>query len=511
MTIQALGRIDRVAWWAWLGLLAAIPVTSFPLVEATIGGETVSPLSLLPLLLLVAWLIRYLARGGALPAENRPLLIFGFLAALSTAIGLLLSLGPYKGQTPLMRSIHGMATLAIGLCFYLCAGLLPFNAERLRASLKAIYVGGSLTLLWSTVQAAYVLRHIRRVPFALNEIHRFFSVRDLFPNRVTGLAYEPSWLGDQLVVLYLPLWLASIASGYSVFRMKGRIPFIESILALWGFAILLLAESRIGVAGFLVVAGLLGGWWLWKLAGRLVHRTPVALRRRLPLAGILPRVMLLGVGLIGFALLVWAVLSLSATTDWRIRRVFALPEELAALRVEFPFELGYGIADRAAFAERVVYWRAGLHAFERYPILGVGVGNAGFLFEEGLPIFGYRLEEMRRVLNPENLSFPNPKSLWIRLLAETGIVGTAAFLSWLVIMLGAATAHVRAHSREIKLIGMAALLMLPAWILEGFSLDTFALPQTWIVFGLLSAVARARGWLSPFDRLALAPSSSEVS
>ena len=489
MNLGAMARFDRLAWWAWLALLVAIPVTSFPWVEATIGGETVSPLSLLPLLLLIAWLVRYLRRGGSLPLALRPLLLFGLLAAVSSAASLMLPLGPYKGQTVLTRSFHGMATLAIGLCFYACATLLPSDPARLRSSLRAIYAGGILTLLWSSIQAVYVLRPIRQVPWGLNEIHRLFSVRDLFANRVTGLAYEPSWLGDQMVVLYLPLWLASIATGYSITLKWRKLPILELALAAWGAAILVLAESRISVAGMLLSFGLFGAWLLWRLAGRVVDRAPAAVLRRWPLRGIFPRVLALVLGLVVFVLLAMGVLGLSATTDWRIRRVFSLPGEVAALRAEYPFELGYAIADRAAFAERVVYWRAGFSAFERYPVLGVGVGNAGFLFEDGLPTFGYRLEEIRRVLNPENLSFPNPKSLWIRLLAETGIVGTSAFLTWTVLMSGTAYALARTSAVETRLAGVAALLALPAWILEGFSLDTFALPQTWILLGLLTATA----------------------
>lgn len=498
MRSQPGARFDKLAWWAWLAMLAAIPVTSFPWVEATIGGETVSPLSLVPLLLLIVWLARYLLRGGDLPAEVRPLLAFGVFAGISSAAALLLPLEPYKGQTVLTRGFYGMSTLAIGLGYYLCATLFPSNPERLRSSLKAIYLGGILTLLWSSIQATYVLSSIRRVPWSLNEIHRLFSVRDLFFNRVTGLAYEPSWLGDQLVVLYLPLWLASVATGYSVLRRWGKLAVLESILATWGAVILLLAESRISVAGLLVMLGMLGGWLLWRVAGRVVGWAPAGLRRRLPLVGILPRIIALGAGLALFVLLVRGVLSLSATTDWRIRRVFSLPDEIAALRAEYPFELGYAIADRTAFAERVVYWRAGFAAFERYPILGVGVGNAGFVFEDGLPTFGYRLEEIRRVLNPENLSFPNPKSLWIRLLAETGILGTAAFLGWIVLMLGAAIMLARAHAGEARFAGIAGLLALPAWLLEGFSLDTFALPQTWVLLALVTAAAwKARRWNEP--------------
>ena len=489
MRSEAGASFDKLAWWAWLAMLVSVPVTSFPLVEATIGGETVSPLSLLPLLLLIAWLGRYLLRGGGLPAEVRPLLLFGIFAATSSAASLLLPLGPYKGQTVLTRGLHGMASLAIGLGFYLCVTLFPSNHERLRSSLRAIYLGGVLTLLWSSLQATYVLRAVRTVPLSFNQIHRLFSVRDLFTNRVTGLAYEPSWLGDQLVVLYLPLWLASLATGYSVTRKHGKVPVLELVLAIWGIAVLLLAESRISVAGLLVMLGVLGPWFMWHLAHRLFSRMPAGIQRRFPLTSLLPRLAVLAAGLIAFALLARGVLAVSATTDWRIRRVLGLQEEIAALRAEYPYELLYAIADRAAFAERIVYWRAGLHAFEQYPLMGVGVGNAGFLFEEGVPTFGRRLPEIRRVLSPENASFPNPKSLWIRLLAETGFVGTAAFLSWIVLMLAGAYALAQGYSGELKLVGVAGLLCCLAWVLEGFSLDTFALPQTWILLGLITAAA----------------------
>ena len=479
---------DKLAWYAWLAMLVSVPVTSFPLVEATIGGETVSPLSLVPLLLLTVWLTRYLLRGGGLPAEVRPLLLFGILAATSSAASLLLPLGPYKDQTVLTRGLHGLASLAIGLGFYLCAALFPSNRERLRSSLRAIYLGAVLTLVWSSLQATYVLRAVRTVPLSFNQIHRLFSVRDLFTNRVTGLAYEPSWLGDQLVVLYLPLWLASLATGYSVVRKHGKVAVLELVLAVWGIAVLLLAESRISVAGMLVMLGVLGLWFLWRLAKRLFARMPAGIQRRFPLTSLLPRLVVLAAGLIAFALLARGILAVSATTDWRIRRVLRLQEEVAALRAEYPYELLYAIADRAAFAERIVYWRAGLYAFEQYPVMGVGVGNAGFLFEEGVPTFGRRLPEIRRVLSPENASFPNPKSLWVRLLAETGFVGTAAFLSWVVLMLGGAYAMARGFSGEMKFVGVAGLLCCLAWMLEGFSLDTFALPQTWLVLGLVTAM-----------------------
>jgi hypothetical protein len=95
--------------------------------------------------------------------------------------------------------------------------------------------------------------------------------------------------------------------------------------------------------------------------------------------------------------------------------------------------------------------------------------------------------------------------LWIRLLAETGFVGTAAFLSWIVLMLAGAYALARGFSGESKLVGVAGLLCCLAWTLEGFSLDTFALPQTWLVLGLVTAMQ----WNSRRQSVALAPSKPQ--
>ena len=51
-----LKRLDQarqaVIWGLWLVLLASIPITSFPLVAGLLGKNPVSPLALIPLVLL---------------------------------------------------------------------------------------------------------------------------------------------------------------------------------------------------------------------------------------------------------------------------------------------------------------------------------------------------------------------------------------------------------------------------------------------------------------------------
>jgi len=483
--------IDRVVWWCWLALLVAVPVTSFPLVEGTVGGETVSPLSLIPLLLLIPlYLVPFLLRReSSMPAEVKPLALFLVLAVVSSAASLALGIEPYKGQTVLERVVHGMATLAVGISFFLAALVIPRNEAKLAASLRALYLGAALSLFWAGIQASYVLSGIENVPWNLNQIHRLFSVRDLFRDRVTGLAYEPSWLGDQLVVLYLPLWVGSLIVGWSAFRKARNVPWVEAVLAIAGGAALVLAKSRISILAALAMAAAVLIWGVVRLtratAGRLRRRFP-----SLPVAGgwwrwgVTPLV--IAIVLLGLAAL---TLGLGSRFDWRIRRITTLPDQLQALRSQHPDELGFAIADRVAFAERLVYWRAGIVPFERYPLLGVGIGNTGFFFSEGLPPYAYRLTEIGQALDPGNLSFPNAKSLWVRLLSETGIVGTVAYLTWLTLTGAAAVYLARRATGLARAVGVAGLIAVPAWLLEGLSLDSFALPQGWLMLGLLTVTA----------------------
>ncbi len=480
--------MERAIWWCWLALLVAVPVTSFPLVEATIGGETVSPLSLVPLLiLLVIFVVPHIVRRGDLPGELGPLLVFLGIALLSSLISIFLPLEPYKGQTVVTRTIHGLSTLAIGIGFYLCSALLPRDEHKMRASLRALYIGGGIMLLWAAIQSYFVLRGVRIIPWQLNQIHRILSVRDLFPDRLSGLAYEPSWFGNQLVMLYLPLGLGCLVEGWQVVGRPGRFPWIPLVLTIGAIFALLLSRSRISIMSLFAILAVLGLMGLWRLTGRLGQgRTKEFAGARSLIARLLAIVLALGlvVGLLA------GYLRLGARFDWRIRRILSAPSQLAALQHEHPFELTYALADRGAFAERVIYWRAGLTGFERYPLLGVGLGNTGFLFEAGVPLYGYRLMEIQRALDPENTSFPNPKNLWIRILSETGFVGGVAFLAWMV-LIGAAALVLRKYRQAMpRVVGMAGVLALSALVVEGFSLDTFALPHTWILFGLATAQTR---------------------
>jgi len=441
----------------------------------------VAPLAAVPaLLLLIVWVIPRLLQGHPLPALSGPLFAFVGIAVLASAASMFLELYPFLGQPVAGRSLRALATLGIGLTFFLTAATYPTTEGRLRGSMRWLAAGAVAMLVWSTIQAA-LLRGDEPIPWQLRDFHRLFSVRDLNADRVTGFAFEPSWLADQLVILYLPLWLGATLVGFSAFpKLAGRLP-AEALLFGWGLIVLILTKSRIGILSALAVAAILGVALIWRLGGRVLT---------LPGGGKIASLMRGRALSIGFRLFLLAALLgllvagvyLMGKVDPRVARVFTVrPGQLAG-----GSHAVYEYASQLAYAERVMYWVSGLKAFALHPLLGVGLGNTGFLFRESVPVFGYSLPEITTILNGAP-QFPNPKSLWVRLLAETGVVGFLVFVLWLVMMGLGAARLARSSAVILRVVGLSALLALGTQVFEGLSLDSFALPQLWIVLGLVAA------------------------
>jgi len=84
---------------------------------------------------------------------------------------------------------------------------------------------------------------------------------------------------------------------------------------------------------------------------------------------------------------------------------------------------------------------------------------------------------------------PNVKSLWSRLLAETGLLGFATFAAWLFVLWHAGR-YLRTHRGAIfRMAGWMGSFVIIAFILEGFSTDSFALPYVWVSLGIVTAAS----------------------
>lgn len=462
----SVGRLTRFLWGA---ALFTLPITSFRYFPFLGDATYVRPLSLYPIALLLPLLFIQLTQGkGSFPRAGTltPLLGFVLIALTATSIGILLNPLPLRGQEYFGRVIRAWATLAIGLSFFLAAVWMNRDEEDLRFSVKWLLAGFVIDILWSGVQAlAFYTPLLKKV--TVTHWQRTFSMRELVKtNRVSGMAYEPAWLAGQIATVYLPWLIASLLTRWRATRFK----WLE--VSLLGFAALLLLAT-FSRGGLLTAAGAalltflfvgradLRAGWNWLVSG--FQRGNNWLLR-------------LGVIVLFIGALAGAGLFLSQ--KGYISRLFNTRAE----------SLEDFIIENSAGA-RAAYTFGALGAYEESPITGVGLGASGFYIYEHLPDWALTtVPEIARQLSPDNRLYPNPKNLYVRLLAETGLLGFFVFVAFLFSVLGDGLSALGSKKSFGRYLGIAGVYSWFAIALYNLTQDSFATPNLWINFGILAGM-----------------------
>ncbi len=465
-------RFSELGIWkaVYCVFLALLPLTSMPLVVRLVRSDVVAaPSGLILLVLLVGWAFPRLLGGDRLP-ENAFLLIGFVLAALMvTVLSFFRIIPPYKSASVTASSVSAVITLFIGFGFYLVSTLWNSDDRKRQLTLRVINWSGAVVLLWTLLQAFFWYKDMR-YPEWMKEIQFFFSVGSLYRQRFVGFTLEPSWLAHQLNLLYLPWWFAASVTGASVHRFRYRKVTFERLLFVFGLAILFLTLSRVGLVAFLLTVIFFVVVQIFKRSGRW-KRLKTWAGRLLPFALVLvviPLVLLL----IGWML---------SRLDYRMANLFSLDLWGRSDPILY-------LAEKLSLAARFVYWDGGMEIFNAHPVFGVGLGHAGFYMPDALSLFALKLVEVRDLLyRTETLL--NIKSIWIRVLAETGIVGFSFFFTWILRSWLGAFRQLAADSELRRALGWMGCFTLIAFLLEGFSLDTFALPYLWISTGLSDSSA----------------------
>lgn len=470
--------VQRVAW---ILLLLALPVTSFPYFPPAMGGEAlVRPLSIYPLAVLLFITVRPRLISQPVSKTVLTLVPFVLVAAASSLLSLLRGIEPALGISVEARVLRGVFTLLIGCAFYLTIVLLHETVEDLRFSLRWIYAGGAVALLWGSIQAANIAFPIPSLFAILERTQTYISIRPLRPDRIVGLTYEPHWYAEQIILLLLPWSLAAILSGYSVFKHRWRWLTVEWILVGWSVLLLPFTFSRAGLLNLVILIMIsvllfrpqrsLNEVALPGIGGRRWRLSPLqqrSLETVLILIAVTVPIYLIGTRNLFFARL-WQY--------WR-RPEANLQEYLSYL----------------GFDARLIYGQAAFNTYLAYPVLGVGLGNYAFYFEEMLP---YRsIAEVPEVLmmvtpDPGRDRLITAKNLYLRLLAETGIVGAVTFMAFVIANLGCALYMWLSRQKEWEYWGAASLCGLLAFSLSALTFDSFVIPNMWVLFGLITASTR---------------------
>lgn len=254
--------------------------------------------------------------------------------------------------------------------------------------------------------------------------------------RGNGLAYEPSYLASQLMVL-IPLGACAVA------HPSG-----------WGIGSAWLCLAVFGATATGSRFGMLSAWavaafsWMW-----ITFCARIALQRKALLAAAL----LLSAGL-GVALVAGNAYVNSAC---RMGEASVQEWSKAAL-----------VAPRLAMLE------AGLGMFLDRPLLGHGLGSSAIGLREHLPGW-YASQDPGTVwYDPNLLHHPKQFSGIVKVLAELGLVGAAAIL-WALLMHAGVNRGWR--TATLGAIGACAI------IADGISMASFARPWPWLLLAALQA------------------------
>ncbi|MFH1185463.1 MAG: O-antigen ligase family protein [Chloroflexota bacterium] len=461
--------LHALASFLWAATLLTLPVTSFRYFPAG-EGTFVRPLAFFPLvLLLLTLLIQWVRRETTPPRAGALTALAAFLlaAVVLSLMGILQAPVPMRGQDVVGRTLRAWITLLMGAGFFVGAIWMNREEAQVRFSVRWLLAGFVIDILWSALQAATF--YLQVLPKSLlTQWQRLFSLRELIrTNRVSGLAYEPSWLAGQIATVYLPWLLASLLTRVRVYKLR----WLEPCLLAGASALVVVTFSRGGILTTVVSAGLtlllvgraeIRTAWGWYVSGftRFGH---LALRMA---------VLTVAVGALAGAGILLA-------QKGYISRLWDTPAS----------DLSEFLVQNSAGA-RAAYLTSAIRTYEDHPWTGVGLGASGFYMYARLPDWALTtVPEIARQLSPENSLYPNPKNLYVRLLAETGVLGFILYLAFQFALLGDALAALGGSRPVWRFIGTAALCTWLALFLYNMTQDSFATPNLWINLGILAGVS----------------------
>lgn len=474
----------RLARILWALTLISLPITSFRYMPFMGAGTVVRPLALYPLaaLLLVLFAMLWRREIGFPRLGSFSVLIAFVLATIAaTALGATFAPIELRGTDYWDRAIRAFVTLAIGLSFFLAAAWMNQDEAQVKFSVRWLMVGLAGHLVWGAIQF-YGLNNGYRAE--LREIQELFSVRGLVKNRrISGFAFEPSWLAGQLATLYLPWLVAALLGRWTMGLRRSSVngfPSFANIILLFGaLAALLATYSRAGLAVVVLASGItvlvagrgaLKAAWGWFLAG---FRRDVEQSRsgRIQAAGVR-------------ALLIVVTVAALAGTG-----VFLSDKGYIARLWTSDMSSFWRYVSSASMGPRVAYAAGAMPAFDANPLTGVGLGASGFWIYRNMPnelLMGE--PEIAQALAPNSRLFPNPKNLYVRLLVETGLAGLTLFVAFWLGILADGLSALRRKAAFSRFLGAAAVFTLAALVFQSVSIDSFAMPELWLNLGILAGV-----------------------
>src|SRR5574340_67832 len=151
-----MSAMQRLTRWLWAGAMLVLPISSFPAISRLFGVQSVAPLSVIFLLvLLLLWFLPYLWKGGSIPRAALPLLAFVLIALIASFASFFIPMPVFRESSRWGAILQHPITLAARASAYLLAASWPRENADFDFLFRWLNYGGLIMILWSGLQAFY--------------------------------------------------------------------------------------------------------------------------------------------------------------------------------------------------------------------------------------------------------------------------------------------------------------------------------------------------------------------
>lgn len=443
MANQESARVMSAVDFFWMLTLCFFPITTPPFLM--FGDAVAKPLAAIPAVLII--LIVFCSGGYRFKyiysRELKILYFFLIISILGYALSILVG-ALTVDVTRLLGFCRAIIALMMGVIFYLCFCMMNTNQKELRRTELIVLTAMSISVFVEILQYLS-MNGFSKLSFIVDSINSIFVgvSPGAWIDRFHGLAYEPSWLASQLTLIMMPLTLSRIRANealgflsFGLFRVRlERLFFVVSLLGI------VLAGSR--TAFFCAITMLL-----------ISAFSNVNSAKKIILNAL------------KFGIILFIITAASIRNDY-------VGDTIAAIigNLDDPFEMLLSVSA----VPRISNWVSAWFIFLQHPIFGVGLGNSTYFYAANVPDWALAFPEVQGWLSGSGTI--NPKNLFLKLLAETGLVGFLIFAIFVLKHFQGKNPGIR--YRVLRNSGIIALFF------NYFSLDSFALPTEWFLLGFI--------------------------
>lgn len=389
-------------------------------------------------------------------------LVFVLVLLLCTAINLPDILGYYfKHTSGLNRFMRQFLSIGLAYSFLILflniarnlGGKRFFYATRrvMLISLAIVFSCGFIEFLilnLNIVQLIPIIKLYGYLPFVDISL-------DFHLYRVAATTYEPPALGTFLITIF------GFMFSY-IFTSKRKI--IKYLPALMVLFLALVSKSRTAfvVIAFELIVGI-----------GLAYLKDVEFRRLANKVGLIA---------LGIAIVLGSVFSKTV-----VQKIESRIASLNFTTVEYS-KANYSISNKS----RMGIQYALIQTFKQKPVFGTGWGQQAYISRFEYPNWAVKDNYEFPVVyqNKHNPSFPPGFNLYLRILAETGVVGFAAYLLFLV-TIGISLLNYYRNHRSLYL-SVALIMTISGFCLNWLQIDSFRMYGFWIGVAILMVLIKEK-------------------